>query len=333
MQPSGGETGGSDTRGGEKRLSRRSLLRRASAGGLSLVAIGALGSGRAAPGTDPLTIVHGSQFHGRFGPPDAPAISRYAAVVEELRNDFRNSAFLATGDDIAKAPLATFFRGKHIVDAMNYLDPLAGAIGNHEFDYSPYLLRRRVKSSSFPWLSANLLAGTNRPLPGARRWITRSVGDLTVGVFGLSVLDLAHYLYYPANYRMRRATQAARSAVEALDRRGVDYVVGASHLRLRDSKALARKVDGIDLLVGDHAEHVLEGPLEIEGTTIDSVGAEFDRVGRVTVDGEGVAEYERVPVTPRVNRDAGMRRIVARWRQRYQVENPIGEDVTVPLPP
>ncbi|PSP73166.1 hypothetical protein BRC86_09830 [Halobacteriales archaeon QS_3_64_16] len=152
-------------------------------------------------------------------------------------------------------------------------------------------------------------------------------------MFGLSVLDLTDYLYYPADYRMRRATQAAKSAVEALDRAGVDYVVGASHLRLEGSKAIARNVDGIDLLVGDYAEHVLEGPLEIEGTTIDSVGAEFDRVGRVTVDGEGLAEYGRVPVTLRVNRDTGMGRIVARWRQRYQVGNPLGEDLTVPLPP
>ena len=323
---------GSGTGGGE-RLSRRNLLRRASAGGLSLASIGALGSGRAAPGTDPLTIVHGSQFHGRFGPPNAPAISRYVAVIEQLRSDFSNSAFLATGDDIAKAPLATFFRGKHIVDAMNYIDPLAGAIGNHEFDYSPSVFRRRTESSSFPWLSANLLAGKNRPLPGARRWITGSVGDLTIGVFGLSVLDLTDYLYYPADYRMRRATRAAKSAVEALDRAGIDYVVGASHLRLKGSKTVARNVEGIDLLVGDHAEHVLDAPIEIEGTTIDSTGAGFDRVGRVTVDGDGLAEYGRVPVTPRVDPDPGMKRIVKQWRRRYELENPIDEDVAVPLPP
>ncbi|PSP73167.1 hypothetical protein BRC86_09835 [Halobacteriales archaeon QS_3_64_16] len=60
------------------------------------------------------------------------------------------TAPFSPGDDIAKAPLATFFRSKHIVDAMNYLDPLAGAIGNHEFDYSPYVFRRRTESSSFP---------------------------------------------------------------------------------------------------------------------------------------------------------------------------------------
>jgi 2',3'-cyclic-nucleotide 2'-phosphodiesterase/3'-nucleotidase len=333
MQPSGGETGGSETRGEEKRLGRRSLLRRASAGGFSLAAIGALGGARGAPGADPLTVVHGSQFHGRFGPPDAPAISRYAAVVEQLRTDFPNSAFLGTGDDIAKAPLATPFRGKHIVDAMNYLDPFAAAIGNHEFDYSAYLFERRAQSSSFPWLSANLLAGKRRPLPGARRWVTGRVGDLEVGVFGLSVLDLAHYLYYPPRYRMRPAKRAARSAVRGLDRAGVDYVVGASHLPLRESKAVARTVDGIDLLVGDHAETVLDAPLEIEGTTIDSTGAGFDRVGRVTIDGDGLAEYGRVPVTPRVSPDPGMERIVGRWRRRYELDNPVGEDVTVPLPP
>jgi 2',3'-cyclic-nucleotide 2'-phosphodiesterase (5'-nucleotidase family) len=132
---------------------------------------------------------------------------------------------------------------------------------------------------------------------------------------------------------MRRATRAAKSAVEALDRAGVDYVVGASHLRLKGSKTVARNVEGIDLLVGDHAEHVLDAPIEIEGTTIDSTGAGFDRVGRVTVDGDGLTEYGRVPVTPRVDPDPGMKRIVKQWRRHYELENPIGEDVAVPLPP
>jgi 2',3'-cyclic-nucleotide 2'-phosphodiesterase (5'-nucleotidase family) len=322
-----------EARRGEEHTTRRDVLRGLSAGGLSLAGVSALGSARAASGSDPLTVIHGSQFHGRFGRPKQPAIPRYAAVVEELREEYSNGAFLATGDDIAKAPLATFFRGKHVIDAMNYLDPLAGAIGNHEFDYSAFLLRRRMASSSFPWVSANLLAGRNRAIPEGRRWVTGSVGDLKVGVLGLSVLDLAHYLYYPQGYRIGKPTAAARTAVEGLDRAGVDYVVCASHLRLNDSKAVARAVDGIDLMVGDHAEHVLDAPLEIEGTVIDSVGAQFDRVGRVSVDGDGLADYGRIPVTPRIDPDPGMRRIVRRWRRRYEVENPLGEDVTVPLPP
>lgn len=327
------ESSSSEPHRREGRVTRRGVLQRLSGSGISVAGIGALGSARATPAAGSLTVVHGSQFHGRFGPPNAPALSRYAAVIEELRDEFPNSAFVATGDDIAKAPLATFFRGKHIVDAMNYLDPLADVIGNHEFDYSAFLFRQRMEDSSFPWVSANLLAGKHRAIPGARRWITETVGDLKVGVFGLSLLDLIHYLYYPQDYRMRRATRAARIAVEQLDRTGADYVVCASHLALAESKAVARSVAGIDLLVGDHAEHVLGAPLVIDGTVIDSVGAGFDRVGRVTVDGTGLADYGRVPVTSRIDRDSGMRRIVERWRRRYRLENSVGEDVTVPLPP
>ena len=322
----------SGSRPPRKRVSRRNVLKRVSAGGLSLAALGALPGARAASEGDSLTIVHGTQFHGRFGQPNAPDMSRYATVVDELRDEYTNSALIATGDDIAKAPLATVLLGKHIVDAMNYLDPLAGVIGNHEFDYGDVLLRRRMADSSFPWVSANLLAGRERALPKGSRWITRSVGDLTVGVFGLSLLDFSHYVYYPQGYRTVQIARAAQLAVDELNAAGADYVICASHLRLAGSKAVAGTVDGIDLMVGDHAEHVLDEPLEIDGTVINTVGAQFERIGRVTLDENGLDDAEVIEITPATDRDPGMKRIVRKWRRRYDIDNPVGEDVPLPFP-
>jgi 2',3'-cyclic-nucleotide 2'-phosphodiesterase (5'-nucleotidase family) len=310
-------------------------LKRVSAGGLSLAGIAALGSAQAASNadSDPLTIVHGTQFHGRFGSPKGPNVARYATVVDELREEFPNSALVATGDDVAKAPIATVLRGLHVVDAMNYLDPLAAVVGNHEFDYGDFILRRRMGASTFPWVSANLLAGPERAIPGARRGLIESVGDVTVGVFGLSLLEPAEYVYYPPGYRMVRATRTAKAAVARMERAGVDYVVCASHLRLEGSKEIARSVDGIDLMVGDHEEHVLSAPVEIGGTVVNSVGAEFGQVGRVTINGNGLRDSARVAVSPDVAPDPGMRRIVRKWRRRYGVQNPTDGDTIVSLAP
>jgi 5'-nucleotidase / UDP-sugar diphosphatase len=312
---------------------RRGLLRRASAGGLSLTAIGALPSVRGASGADdPLTVIHGTQFHGRFGRPAGPNMARYATVIDRLREEHSNSAVIATGDDIGKAPLAAALQGRHIVEAMNALDPLVNVIGNHEFDFGLEPLERRIDDSSFPWLSANLRTGSDETVPGSERWTVQSVGDLDVGVFGLTVRDRGVYKAYPEDYRIDPPVETARDATEALREEGVDYVVCASHLSLVGSKAVARSVEGIDLILGDHAEHVFDSPLEIDGTVVNTVGAQFGLVGRVTVtDGLESAAYTQV--TPATTPDSEMERIVAKWRRRFRVEDPETGEVIVRIPP
>ena len=218
------------------RPTRRNALKTVAGVGSAALVTGA-GSRVRAADTDPLTIVHGTQFHGRFGRGDEPNVSRYATTVNELREDHSNAVFVVTGDDIAKAPLATPLRGRHVIDALNYLDPAVAAIGNHEFDYGVSTLRERVDGSSFEWPSANLLDGGDGPVAGSERWTIESVGDVTVGFFGLTPRNTGELApRFPEEYGIRPNVLAAREAVAELHEADADRIVCASHLALAGTR-------------------------------------------------------------------------------------------------
>ncbi len=109
--------------------SRRNVLTwLAGAAGAGL-ATGVLESGRAAARTPPVTVIHGTQFHGRFGGRNQANVSRYATTLDRIRDRYPNTILLGTGDDLAKRPFATPFAGKHIVEALDQLQPTAATTG------------------------------------------------------------------------------------------------------------------------------------------------------------------------------------------------------------
>lgn len=302
---------------GSKGITRRTALKAAAlTGGVALTG-GLVG---AQTGTDSrFTIIHDSHFHGRFGDSDEPNISRYTTVIKELRAKYPNSIFVANGDDVAKSPYVSKYRGRHMIEALNYLNPDVETYGNHEFDFSVDVLAARVGESNFPWVSANLLTETGNPLPGSDHWMTISVGPYPVGLFGLCTRDVQNARHFQeAGYQWLKPVPAAQQAVDALDG-SAQYIVCASHLALAGARGVAKNVPGITALVGDHAANVLNQPesyTHADGTTtyISAVGAEFPYIGRLTFDESGsLADWERINVTTDVEPDTEMEKITRRW--------------------
>lgn len=310
------------SRGGDEGTteSRRTVLKTLGSTAGVGVLTGVFGRAEAANGRSPLTIIHGTQFEGRFGKRNGPNISRYATAIRQLRRKYPNTVFLGTGDDLAKAPLATPFGGAHIVDALNYLGTTAATIGNHEFDYGRSILTKQISRSSFPWVSANLLTRNGAPLPGSKRWTTKSVNGTTVGIFGLAPQNIAELeRAFPETYRVVNNVPAARTAVANLEAAGAEYVICASHLALTGTETVAKRVDGIDAIVGDHIEHVFDKPRVVDGTVINSVGAGFHHLGAITLTERGLDGWEQIRITRDVEPDPGMESIVHKWRRSITI--------------
>jgi 2',3'-cyclic-nucleotide 2'-phosphodiesterase (5'-nucleotidase family) len=58
---------------------------------------------------------------------------------------------------LAATSLSNVFMGAHMVHVMNEMKVDYVAVGNHEFDYGPLQLKRRVKESKFDWIATNVL--------------------------------------------------------------------------------------------------------------------------------------------------------------------------------
>ncbi|MDJ1431232.1 5'-nucleotidase C-terminal domain-containing protein [Halostagnicola sp. A-GB9-2] len=267
----------------------------------SLVPISASTTVGAEEDDETVTIVHDTHFHGRFQDAEEGElnIARYYTVVQDVLEDEDNALFLGNGDDFAPSMLGLEYEGKHMVEALNYMDIDADGVGNHEYDFGADVATERFEESEFPWVVANLLDDEGEAVPGTERWITIEEGDLTIGVFGL-VSETFHSLTdYPEEWEVLGYVEGSQEAVDALRDEGADIVVLASHVSTGVHYTLASEVDGLDAIVGSHSGVVLEEPAIEDGTIISEFGDEFDHVGSITLDADGdLVNWQRTDLLP-----------------------------------
>lgn len=109
-----------------------------------------------------IRILYVNDFHG-FAEPYKPygsdemlgGISFLAAEAERLRKE-KPTLLLAAGDMIQGANWANMFLGESVIELMNEMRFDAMVLGNHEFDFGPDVLRKRISEAGFPVLGANV---------------------------------------------------------------------------------------------------------------------------------------------------------------------------------
>ena len=264
-------------RGSDKRLRRGA--------GLALWGLLALGmadgparAGEAAAQGGELRILHTNDTHaflaglddrGQACFTDAACrggMSRIAAAIDAARRERDNVLALDAGDQfqgtlfyaVEKWPVLAEFDRRMPYDAMT--------LGNHEFDEGCGGLRHFLDAQPIPVVAANLVPERGCPLFGSRirPFLVREVEGEAVGIVGLANDRVTAQAQACPHTTFRDAAQSLRQAVAALEARGVRRIVALSHLGLPADRALARQVDGVDIIVGGHT-HTYLGPGSTEG--------------------------------------------------------------------
>jgi 2',3'-cyclic-nucleotide 2'-phosphodiesterase (5'-nucleotidase family) len=311
---------------GEATTVEPSTTRRRFLGAGAAVALGAgVVDSVAAAEADTVTLLHDSHFHGRFGDPNDGAsmdIARYQTLIDERRSARANAVFLGNGDDLGPSILGLVHQGEHMIEALNYLDPLAIGVGNHEFDFGIDNATKRFGESDFPWVVANLLTPDGDPIPGTERWIIRDVGGMTLGIFGSGVRNFHNITDYPEDHQALDPVDASQEATAALRDAGADVVVLASHTNHSTHFDIAEAVDGLDAIVGSHSDVTMDEPEIRAGTVISETGDEFTHLGELTLDADGnLVDWQRHDPDPtQLAPDAGMADIVSKWRDALEAE-------------
>lgn len=298
--------------------------------GLALAVVLAL----PAPSQPPvLTILHFNDVYqltavdgGRRG-----GFDRLATVVKRHRAQERPSLLLFAGDLISPSVESSIFKGAQLIDGMNHLGVDAATFGNHEFDYGPEELAKRVRESRFPWVVSNVFAPGLRPFPGVKPWLVLSPGGVPVGIVGLLTEDTA-VLSSPGNTTFGNVFTVAREVVRILRARGARAIVALTHLSMAQDQQLLREVPEVDLAIGGHEHDPLVAT--VGGRLVAKAGSDAKWLGvtRLSLDGSRRAQHQLVDVDERVPPDPEMAKLVQQYSQRLskELEVPIGE-TTVPL--
>ena len=280
-----------------------------------LIALGAFacwqGTVDEGPGGDvrEVTLLYTNDFESAYDPipafwrDDLESVGGIAqlATLIDLERDRAELSFLLDAGDIFTGTLAKLTRGELPFELMITMGYDAMCIGNHEFEYGWWVLRDAMQLSPFPVLAANLYyQGTD--IPFAQQMTVLERDGFRIGIVGIFGRDAATALYPPhlGGLEVRDEVVAARKAVARL-RPQVDLVVLLTHQGKtapmqtddeadpevwRDIEAdirLAGAVEGVDVLIGGHADAGQEEPFvhPETGTLICQTYGQGTRLGRL----------------------------------------------------
>jgi 2',3'-cyclic-nucleotide 2'-phosphodiesterase (5'-nucleotidase family) len=278
------------------------------------------------PRADSLVILHSNDLHSHLVPfhrTEAALVggaAARAALIGRERARTPDLLLLDAGDIVQGTPAYNLFRGIPDTQVMSAMRYDAVALGNHDLDDGPASWVALRPYARYPVLSANVFAAADsswaagladdppeevrhgaRWIGGARvhsrarlRFLSQPYVILPwrgkrIAILGLTTGSLVNIVRISANrgVAVSDPVAAARWYVPRL-REQADYVIALSHLGADADLELARRVPGIDLIVGGHSHTRLDQPLfagtgtipGLAGVPIVQTGAWGDHVGR-----------------------------------------------------
>ncbi len=242
-------------------------------------------------------ILHTNDMHSELMP-HSPAVdycpgeedasiggfARLATAVGEIEESKRVEGepvlLFDAGDFLGGAPFAWLaFNGSAAeLTIMQEIGYDAVTIGNHEYDYGPEVLAQYLLRAGYPEAQQEtLVLASNAKAPSeqllAAHGLYRSTGifelenGLQVGVFGVIGKDAVQVTGDTGDIQFLDQHETARQTVDELNEQGADVIVAISHSGVDEDRELARKVQGIDIIVGGHCHTALHEPV-LQGTTI-----------------------------------------------------------------
>ena len=224
--------------------------------------------------------------------------ARLATAVDQIRENKRKEGepllLFDIGDFLGGAPFAWLALDGcaselTIMQEMGYD---AVTIGNHEYDYGTDALAQYLLRAGYPQAHQKTLvlaSNTEAPATGplAARDLYRNTGmfelgnGLKVGVFGLIGKEAILSIGEIGDVRFLDQHETARRTVDELKGQGADVIVALSHCGLAEDRELARKVLGIDIIIGGHCHTTLFEPVLLGSTIVVQAGRFGEYLGQL----------------------------------------------------
>ncbi|MGE4504340.1 MAG: bifunctional UDP-sugar hydrolase/5'-nucleotidase [Desulfovibrionaceae bacterium] len=198
---------------------------------------------------------------------------RLATAVRELRARRKNVALLHAGDAVQGDLYFMRYPGRPEMELLDKLGFDAFTLGNHEFDNGPAFLAGMLEPLKTPVLAANMAAPA---LPGlasrVRPYVVLEYGAEQVGVIGLITRYTSTMSSSGPDVSFADEADTARQYVRELTARGIDKIILLTHLGLEADLRLARRVEGVDLIVGGHSHSLLGDEQALEALGLEPDG-------------------------------------------------------------
>ena len=215
--------------------------------------------------SDTLTFIHMNDTYRVADVEDGTrgGFGRLTTVIRQLQAEGREVHVLHGGDLLSPSLESQIWYGGQMVEALNFIDRLAPTYliaGNHEFDIRErdiaYFINA-VRSSEFDWVGDNYRLKTGDEVADAavQTSFVFEAGGKTIGLFAITANPadggaVRDYVEYDYDY-----DATARRVIANLEAKGVDMIIGLTHLYWHDDEKLAAlraEYPKLEFIVGGH---------------------------------------------------------------------------------
>ena len=202
-------------------------------------------------------------------------MARLETVIQQLKREQQAknlpTLLLHGGDAFKGTGYFEVHQSKVNSDLFNRLGVQAMALGNHEFDAGLAELATFSKDAQFPLLAANVDTQLEPGLQGrlqAMALFELKNGQLTritqpqkpaatVAVIGLALEDMAEIAPNTGKLQFLPEVATAQQLIDQLEQQGINKIILLTHLGFERDLAIARQLDGVDVVVGGHSHSYL----------------------------------------------------------------------------
>ncbi|UCD85406.1 MAG: bifunctional metallophosphatase/5'-nucleotidase [Deltaproteobacteria bacterium] len=170
-------------------------------------------------------------------------------------------------------------------------------VGNSDLALGKDFLLEQQKNYQIPFVSANIV-DKEKGKPVFTPYLTKKVGGLTVGIFGLisDTVPLKSGGKDIPDLTVKNHTETAKEMVKEL-RKNSDLLVCLSYLGTKADGELAQEVKGIDIIVSGNGRGLLKQPNKVNSTLILQASQSGKYVGKLDLHLVGKGPYQLTEAT------------------------------------
>ena len=231
-----------------------------------------------------LTILHINDHHSHLKPDSRMSLvldgkstrvksggmPAVVAKIKELEADNKNIIKLHAGDAISGSLFFTIFKGEADAALMNEICFDAFALGNHEFNdgdkgVAKFIDFLKSEKCNTPVLAANIKpeVGVSALTPNSETdyiqpYTIIDRGGIKVGIIGIDIVRKTVMSSSPDESTIfLNEVETAQKMVDELKRSGIKHIIILAHYGYNNELALAKKIDGVDLIIGGDSHTLL----------------------------------------------------------------------------
>jgi len=246
---------------------------------------------------------------------------RRVTMVNELKKDNPQVLLLDSGDTFSAYPDSLL--AKYTLLAMEKVGYDMIALGDQELILGLDYIKDEIAKKKLPFYSANLTTCQGETCSYlTSSHLVKQIGNIKVGI--ISIISPKVFAFFPKDkiqgLKVLSSTETVQGFIEAY-RKDVDLIIVLSHSGYEEDVNLAKRIEGINVIVGGHSQTLVKEPVKMNQTLIVQAGEKGQYLGKLDIEFDEkkkiiAYEYKLFPLTKDIADNQQVRALVT----EYQVE-------------